>query len=197
MMDASAEEIEQNGGAGLPHRDQDPIMRLIAHYFGPADYMFEAFSKLDELSTTPKGLSPDKVIERRYCLMYWLSSLYVTIEGMENLPLADELKSRPLELPRLAHRVIEILADADDHRDALRLLRNGTFHFQKTPVKHLQFFDTPFRLSWAVHLHKAIERLFSDYRIQCSVICALAGRKEEIDIKRKPHPSRNVRFLGG
>jgi len=134
MKDEAYHEVERNKGAGLPHRDADPIMRLSAHYYEPADFMHEQFRKLDRQAATPKGLSRAKVMERRYYLMFWLSGLYVTIEGMEQLPLADELARRPLDIPELSDYVIQILADVDDYRDSLRLLRNATFHFQKTAV---------------------------------------------------------------
>lgn len=158
--------------------------------------MFEQFVKLDKQSKKSKGLSRKKVIERRYYLMYWLSSLYVTIEGIENLPLDKELLSRPLDIPEIAYYLPQMLADVDDYRDSLRLLRNATFHFQKTAEKHLQFFDSSIKLLWARGIHEAIGRLFSDYRVRCAVVCAIAGRKDEIDMKpRRNHPSRNLSFL--
>lgn len=195
-MDEAYLEVERTKGAGLPHRDADPIMRLSAHYYEPADFMHEQFRKLDRQAATPKGLSRAKVMERRYYLMHWLSGLYVTIEGMETLPLSDELASRPLDIPELCDYVIQILADVDDYRDSLRLLRNATFHFQWSADKHIQFFDNRIRLRWAEHLHMHIGDIFRQYRVRCAVVCAVSGRTDEIDMKRTiSHPSRNMVYL--
>lgn len=188
-------EVEVTRGASLPHRNHDPIARLHAHYFEPSDFMLEHFLKLDRQAAT-KGLSRAKVIERRYYLMFWLSSLYVVLEGMESMPIAHELEKRPLEIPGLARHATEILADFEEHRLPLRLLRNAQAHYQKNASKHLQFFDSPLRIGWARTLHVAISRLLSDYRIQCALVCAFAGRTSEIDLKRThSHPSRHKTYF--
>jgi len=177
--------VKGNGHPISPHRDADPIMRLRSHYFDPADFIFERFQKLDKRAKSTTGLNRSAIFERRYSMTYWLSGLYVTIEGMENLPLLDELARRPSDIPELIPYCLEILADVDDHRDSLRLLRNASFHFQRTPEKYIQFFEDGFRLHWAAHIHKGIGRIFSEYRLKCAIICALSDRTDEIDIMGK------------
>jgi hypothetical protein len=170
-------------------------MRLFAHYFEPADFMLEQFLKLERQAKTPRGLSHSKHMERRYYLMFWLSSLYVVLEGMEKMPLVKELENRPLDIPRLVTKTQDILTDFDNEKNALRLLRNAQSHYQTTAAKHLQFFDTKIRIDWAKNLHSKIKRLLSDYRVQTTIICAFSGRKDEIDIKRRPdHPYRHLTY---
>lgn len=177
--------MTDNNSHSLPHRDRDPIMRLRSHYFDPADFMYERFKKLDRQAKTMKGLSRSSIFERRYSMTCWLSGLYVTIEGMENLPIIDELAHRPSDIPDIIPYCREILADVDHHRDSLRLLRNASFHFQKTPEKYTQFFEEGFRLHWAEHVHQGIGRIFAKYRIKCAVVCALSERTAEIDLMGK------------
>ena len=188
-------ELEASGGAGLPHRDADPIMRLAAHYFSPADFMWEQFSKLDRLSGIGTGLSRPKVMERRYYLLFWLSGLYVVMEGIESLPLDRVLKSRPLNIPEIADRIPLLLSDFKAHRDALRKLRNAQFHYQSTSDRHVQFFDNQDRLDWAIDVHRRLKRIFSDYRVGCAVVCAIAGRTDEIDMKKRRHPSAKFQYI--
>ena len=193
--DPRCEELEASGGAGLPHRDADPIMRLGAHYFSPANFMWEQFSKLDRLSSVGRGLSRSKVMDRRYYLLSWLSGLYVVMEGIETLPLDRVLRTRPLDIPEIADRIPSLLSDFAEHRDSLRKLRNAQFHYQPTSDKHVQFFDRHDRLDWAIDIHRRTKRLFSDYRVGCAVVCAISGRINEIDMKRRRHPSANFQFI--
>lgn len=187
--------VEANGGAGLPHRDADPIMRLSAHYNEPARFMRAQFARLDDLSAKGAGLSRAKVMERRYYLMAWLSGLYVTFEGVEALPLIDVLRTRPLGAPAIADRIPQLVADFAVHRHSLRLLRNAQAHYQQTAAKHVQFFDVRDRLDWAGDMQQRLDRMFSDYRVQCAIICAVAGRRDEIDMGRRRHAAARLRYL--
>jgi hypothetical protein len=79
---------------------------------------------------------------------YWLSGLYVVCEGWRDLKLKDA--------------TIDDLIDK--HVDALRIFRNGTFHYQRHPGKLLQFHNGPeIRLNWAEDLHAAFSRFFRQY----------------------------------
>lgn len=187
--------VEADGGAGLPHRDADPVMRLSAHYNEPAKFMREQFERLDSRAATGTGLSRAKVMERRYYLMAWLAGLYVTLEGVEQLPLADVLVDCPLGIPALADRIPPLLVAFTLHRDSLRLLRNAQAHYQRTASKHVQFFDSRDRLDWAGYIQGQLDRLFSDYRVECAIVCAIAGRRDEIDMGRRPHASARLRYL--
>lgn len=170
-------------------------MRLSAHYNEPAKFMREQFERLDSWAGVGTGLSRAKVMGRRYYLMAWLAGLYVTMEGVEQLPLADILVDRPLGVPALADRVPPLLVAFILHRDSLRLLRNAQAHYQPTASKHVQFFDNHDRLDWAGYIQGQLDRLFSDYRVQCSIICAVAGRRGEIDMGRRRHGSARFRYI--
>jgi hypothetical protein len=195
-MDAEYVEIEATRGASLPHRDLDPVMRLFAHYFEPATLMLEQFLKLDEKAAIGKGLPRSKVLERRYFLMFWLAGLYVVMEGIETLPLGAVLATRPLDIPDIAERIPPLMESFAEHRNSLRLLRNAQAHYQETPKKHVQFFDDRARLTWAMTIHRQIAKIFSEYRIGCAVVCMIAGRKGEIDIKSgQYHYMSNISYL--
>jgi hypothetical protein len=55
-----------------------------------------------------------------------------------------------------------IIGIIDQHFKELSDFRNATYHYHRTPAKHLQFhsFDG---LNWAEELHSEFERYFSDY----------------------------------
>lgn len=170
-------------------------MRLFVHYFEPADFMLEQFLTLERRAETPRGLSRSKHAERRYYLMFWLSGLYVTLEGMEEMPIVRELEIRPREMPQLAKKAQDVLADFATERDALRLLRNAQSHYQKTAAKHIQFFDTKIRINWARNIHEKIKKLMRKYRLEATIIYALAWRTDEIDMNRGPdHPYRHLKY---
>lgn len=157
--------------------------------------MREQFERLDGRAAVGNGLSQAKVMERRYYLMAWLAGLYVTMEGVEHLPLADTFINRPLGIPALADRLPPLIVAFTLHRNSLRLLRNAQSHYQPTAAKHVQFFDNRDRLDWAGYIQGQLDRLFSDYRVECAVVCAVAGRRDEIDMKRRAHSSAQFRFL--
>ncbi len=79
---------------------------------------------------------------------YWLSALYVVAEGFRELGLKDG--------------IIEALISV--HIDELRVFRNATFHFQKSPDKHIRFLEGPHnRTNWAEELHAEFEAFFLSY----------------------------------
>jgi hypothetical protein len=83
-----------------------------------------------------------------------------------------------------AHATTDIKARASqnfkEHKDALRVFRNGQLHFQESPDKLLQFFTSkPNRVEWAERLHKSIGEFFSEYRILCATEYLLSGRDTE------------------
>jgi hypothetical protein len=77
----------------------------------------------------------------------WLGSLYVVVEGWNELKLSDPDVDRLLTSP---------------HVERLRRLRNGVFHFQ--PKYGDDRFLTMFKkngLPWATQLHEAFRRYFA------------------------------------
>ena len=71
------------------------------------------------------------------------------------------------------------------HFHPLREVRNNVFHLRDNPEKIRKFLSKEAgRLSWALEVHDALKRFFSNYRIQCEVDYAMNGRKGEVDIGR-------------
>ena len=86
----------------------------------------------------------------------WLAALFTVAEGYQSLKLQD--------------KEIDCLL-ASEHLVNLRRFRNGTFHYQRQPEKHLQFFTdgdtTTFeRVEWAERLHATFDRYFNAYRLE-------------------------------
>jgi hypothetical protein len=95
-------------------------------------------------------------------LRLWLSTLFAVAEGYKSLDLRDDEIDALLLSP---------------HLENLRHFRNGTFHYQKNPMKQVQFFlGGEERLDWAQQLHEAFDRFFSEYRIKITVENFLAQR---------------------
>lgn len=89
---------------------------------------------------TEKGAGPE-IPERLAVCSYWAASLYVVIEGWEKAKFKDP--------------IIDALLAVSDHKDVLRRLRNGTFHYQPslTSSKLLDFLSSPDCLLWLYTLH--------------------------------------------
>jgi hypothetical protein len=87
---------------------------------------------------TPSGLSA-----------FWLSALYVVVEGFRKLKLD-------------AKRVPAI---SDPRVDTLRLFRNGCFHYQRYYKKFAPFLSGDLEtFDWAEQLHMQFGAYFSGYR---------------------------------
>ena len=82
----------------------------------------------------------------RLAVMYGL--IYVVIEGYNELKLTDT-------------RIDELLQDSK-YIDQLRLFRNATFHYQKSPItaKELGFLEAEGGEHWVRELHYAFENYF-------------------------------------
>src|SRR5882757_2733615 len=118
----------------------DPILAL-CEYFLRARVMHNLTHEMRSIffQSTEEEKS-DLWVEFSTYYSYWLSGLFVVAEGFQTLGLKS---------PKIEKLIVE-------HIDELRLFRNATFHFQKTPAKHVQFHDgTANRLNWAEELHDA------------------------------------------
>jgi hypothetical protein len=82
---------------------------------------------------------------------YWAASLYVVVEGWETAHFHDS--------------IIDALLGISNYKDALRRLRNGTFHYQPSliPQKVIAFFQSYEMSLWAVTLHEEFCRCFRDW----------------------------------
>jgi hypothetical protein len=84
--------------------------------------------------------------EQGVFMLYWPAALYVVVEGFRELRLHDEKIEKLLE---------------SSHVDALRLVRNATFHFQKKFISaKLMPFSNDDAIDWAWSLHVAFDEFF-------------------------------------
>lgn len=178
----------------LPHRDSDPVLTLNSHYFEIASFMFENLQKLARKRRTLGKLSQKDEREGYYYGRSWLGFLYVSVEGFLEMKMTQLLRSeRPEEFSQALHRAGEIEALADIHRESLRRLRNGTFHFQKEKEKTLQFFREAERFEWAKQLQAALDSFFSAYRVACEVIYFREDRMNESVIRAQNMRKKRTR----
>ena len=80
-------------------------------------------------------------------MFYWYSALYVVIEGFRELELCDAKIESLLQSP---------------NADALRLMRNATFHFQKEFLssKMMPFMKSSDSVPWVRSLTEAFSEFF-------------------------------------
>jgi hypothetical protein len=146
---------------------EDPVARLIVQYFFPADFLHRDFHRVHRALAAQKRRTRWRSAQETCYLRLWLAALYTVAEGYKAL--------------RLQNSEIDSLLTTS-YLDSLRLFRNGTFHYQRHPEKHVQFFSdgeasTNDRLDWAEKLHAAFDRFQRDYRIEITVRNALAARR--------------------
>jgi hypothetical protein len=169
-----------SGQGSLPDRDDDPVQRLIVHYYDPADLMYECWSKLDAQRLTRGSLSKTKHQEYRIYLRLWLALLYVVCKQLDE-NLQSTLATRPDDFHGLVEDINQIQTNFEEHKDNLRRFRNAQFHFDTTPAEQVRFFaierDDP--IIWAKELHMLIRKFFSEYRISCAVEYVRSERNSE------------------
>lgn len=172
-------------GDTLPSQNHDMVMTLYAHYFEAADLMRENFEKLDAKLKKRGKLSRNDEVQNRIYFLTWLGFLWATCEGF-----TKKINMHRLLTDERPHNFKELLPESDAlgklikaHFHPLREVRNNVFHLRDNPEKIRKFFSKEAdRLSWALELHDALKRFFSNYRIQCAVHYAMNSRKGELDI---------------
>jgi hypothetical protein len=158
----------------IPHRDNDPIMRLSVHYFSAADVMRQNFKKLQRESTSKGKLSRAKRFDYFLYLRVWIGFLYVVVEGFEELPIGETIIEHGGLFLDLTESYENICRLSVLHKNSLRLFRNAIFHYQRDPAKILQFLEPNVgRIEWAEELHGQLAQFFSQYRIKRTVVYAL------------------------
>lgn len=83
-----------------------------------------------------------------YVLTVWYALLYVVVEGYTELRCRDS--------------AVDALLAQDGMRDALRLFRNATFHYQQEPIspKMMRFLEMDDGADWARKLNSALKAFF-------------------------------------
>jgi hypothetical protein len=87
-------------------------------------------------------------------LKFWLSSLWVVCHAFRHV-----LKLEDAILNDLIDKNFKSLSD----------FRNGTYHYHRSPDKHVQFFGGG-QLNWAEELQEELERYFSDYLVRMAEV---------------------------
>ena len=175
-------------GDSLPARNLDLVLTLDTHYFQAADLMFENYTSLYLRWEKNNSLSHRKFVDLRIYMSSWLGFLAVTCEGFEKLKMNLLLqKDRPPPFQDLIIKSNAVGKLIKRHRDALRELRNKTFHLRDEPETLRRFFAPEAeRLPWAKELHEAFKVFFSAYRVECEVHYLHNGRRGELRITREP-----------
>ncbi|MBR8253299.1 DUF6896 domain-containing protein [Burkholderia ambifaria] len=176
----------RRAGDILPLKGKDPILILHAQQFQAADLMRKNYGKIIEKLKKRDRLSLNEKINARIYLSTWLGFLRVTCEGFFTLQIRRLLREeRPEEFGEIVAQHDAVLKLEKQHRDALRELRNNTFHPQRDVQARREFFDSEkSRIQWAHELHNEVARFFSSYRIQCESHYFVQGRLSELDIRR-------------
>lgn len=134
--------------------DDDPIARLLVHYFYPCERLFDDYRRAKAGRNRKGERTREMDISEMSYLSLWLASLFAVLEGFREL----EIESSKID------------ALSAEHWDSLRLLRNGTFHFQPVHNKQSQFFTgNVSRIEWAKNVHSALKQYFSDYTVEFMV----------------------------
>lgn len=143
-------------------RRDDPVARLIVHYYFPTDFIYRDFVRVERSLQRQKRRTPWRASQETCYMRLWLATLYAVVEGYRSLNLHD---------PEIDAHL------SSSHMDSLRRFRNATFHYQRSADKHVQFVLGPDnRIEWARALHRAFDRYFRDYRIKVIVENAMRAR---------------------
>jgi len=166
----------------LPHRDQDPVMILYAHYYLASDLMYSNYKKLVDKSNKSGGLSQDDKVQLSIFFCTWIGFLAVTSEGFKKLIVRKLLKeNRPNEFEELIPKADSLGKLMNTHKDDLRRFRNNVFHLRENTEDFERFIDSqPNRLEWAEKLQATLGEFFSLYRVISQVHYAINNRKEEL-----------------
>jgi hypothetical protein len=114
---------------------------------------------------TEKGAGAE-IPERLAVSSYWASSLYVVIEGWEVAKFKDP--------------IIDALLSIADHKDVLRRLRNGTFHYQPSLTSNkLGFLNSYHCLMWLHTVHSEFCRWLRDCIELVASLARLSGEASE------------------
>ncbi len=168
--------------ATLPHRDNDAILTLYAHYFLAGDLMYENHRKLTKNWERRGRLSNNNKVHLSIYFCTWLGFLAVTTEGFKKLGVRSLLHgNRPSEFVELIPHVESLGKTIKKHDDALRRFRNMVFHMRDSTENLERFFsERPDRLEWADTLHRAFAEFFSEYRVLCQVHYLVHHRDQEL-----------------
>ncbi len=169
----------------LPHRDQDPVLTLYAHYFLAAELMRANYVKLRAKGKQRGELNQNDAVDESIYFITWLGFLGVSCEGFRKVKMRLLLQNeRPEEFHELIPKSDEIGMAMKRYADPLRKVRNNVFHLRDDiEAIELFFADEALRLPWAEELHAAFVQFFSDYRVLCEVHYMVNDRTSEMQMR--------------
>ncbi len=170
----------------LPHRDQDPILTLYAHYFLAAQLMLKNFDSLSARRMRRGKLSQSEDVDLAIYLFSWLGFLGVTCEGFRGLGVRILLNDRPDNFSDLVATADSLGRMIKKNSDELRKVRNNVFHLRRDNADIVAFFENGGkRIEWARELQSAFASFFSGYRISCEMHYMVSDRMDESQMARK------------
>lgn len=152
----------------LEYDESDSIMRLMVHYFEPADLMHTYYQRFQKEWLKRGRLSRQKMRDMRNFIYLWLSLLHVVADGFGNAHIQRALG--PLKRKNVHFKVMcdSVTKQLKERGKQLREFRNASFHYHESPIKHQEFLRSPGPLPaihWANELHRDFQELFSEYRV--------------------------------
>jgi hypothetical protein len=130
-----------------PTRLNDPILALRWDYFFPCEVM-----RAHLLEEKSLFLASEEMAVRDRCLVYlsyWLSSLWVVAHAFRHI------------LKLSGDKRLDELIDLNFRK--LSDFRNATYHYHRSPAKHIAFYASVDAMEWAEELHLQFREYFYAY----------------------------------
>ena len=168
--------------SALPHRDDDAVLTLYAHYFLASELMLNNYRKLTKKWQRRGRLTPNDRVQLPIYFCAWLGFLAVTAEGFNKLAIRKLVNTdRPPDFVELVPQADQLVGLLKKNDDALRKFRNTVFHLRED-MKDIERFvhERPSRLEWAEKLQSELSNFFSSYRVLCQVHYIVENRSDEL-----------------
>jgi class 3 adenylate cyclase len=178
--------------SGIPHRRDDPLLRLYFQYFDIAELMDEHAKRMDKAiirARTRVVERPDlrqrarrlqqKRLERAIYVKLWLAFLFASVEGVTELTnYVKRLSATDFKETLKAHEtVMDFVAQHGDELSHLRRFRNAIFHYHRMPTKLIEFLSADgSRIAWAKALFGILDEFFQSYQVERIVVRAVVDR---------------------
>ena len=160
----------------VPARDEDPLLTLYAHYYLPAELMFENYKRLLNKWQKQGRLAPGESLKYRIYFGTWLGLLGVVTEGFKQLAVRKLIQdARPSDFIELVPECNALGRLLNKHDSELRKFRNKIFHLRDTATDIIGFLTAQGRLEWAEEVQSSFKKFFSNYRVFCEVHYILQG----------------------
>lgn len=129
--------------------DLHPIVALSRYFTWAACMKRDFYRVLPKFNATTRWNEPAAQDMFMY-MCYWYATLYVVVEGWQELGLNDSVIDTLIQSPMV---------------ELLRRYRNGVYHFQRTyyDTRHLDFMNEMESVEWVRGLHEAFFKWFNGW----------------------------------